>query len=533
MRTRTSGCVAGESGRPFPLCRFAARFWRARERFLFGFGGGEALARFPGEFGEDKVVREAEERGEFLRREGVSVFERDPFCAREVGSGDDAGALGEIGEGFVGGFEGEENGSGFERSNSKHFAADFENEIVTPLDLLGGVGKTEAEFANGLDGIYGHGDSIRESVCRVTSEEGIGLPPGASGRVRGFNEETANDFLVERGGGEIFWLIEVVRRRVIAIGEPVLENFLFGRAGERADVHFDGGNAFDDEAILVAANEAIAERLLIGDGFDAERSGDGCGAIAEVGFFEAFYLEKFERNDGEKHVHVDVGDHRFCGNGGMRGKETRAKEALFFGGNKDEEERAAEFFGMGFQTGGDVEKERVAGSVVHSAVVKAVTAHGLADADVVEVGGEDDEFVFEGRIGAGKFCDEVGRFDFAGLNSDVGFYGDGERETRKWLAIFREGGELGESVAAAGKKFFGRRGIKNERELEAFGFVEFGAGEIHRRMKAIECGAGPRDIHGGGIEDGDCADGAGGAERFPALGEGAVVGGESGGDVRR
>ena len=30
---------------------------------------------------------------------------------------------------------------------------------------------------------------------------------------------------------------------MIAVGEPVLEGFLFGRAESEADVHFDGGNA--------------------------------------------------------------------------------------------------------------------------------------------------------------------------------------------------------------------------------------------------------------------------------------------------
>jgi len=51
-------------------------------------------------------------------------------------------------------------------------------------------------------------------------------------------------------------------------------------------------------------------------------------------------------------------------------------------------------------------------------------------------------------------------------------------------------------------------------------------------MKAIERDAGPGDIHGSGIGNVDDTDHAGGAERFPAFGDGAVVGSECGGDFR-
>ena len=109
-----------------------------------------------GKFGKYKVVGKAEQCSELLRRKRVGVFHGDPFGARKIGRGDDAGALGEFGEGFLGGFEGEKNGGRLKRSNRKHFAADFEDEIVAPLNLLRGVRKREAEFSDGFDGIYGH-----------------------------------------------------------------------------------------------------------------------------------------------------------------------------------------------------------------------------------------------------------------------------------------------------------------------------------------------------------------------------------------
>jgi len=44
------------------------------------------------------------------------------------------------------------------------------------------------------------------------------------------------------------------------------------------------------------------------------------GALAEIGFRESRDLENFQGHDGQKHVDVDVRDHRFRGNGGMGGE---------------------------------------------------------------------------------------------------------------------------------------------------------------------------------------------------------------------
>ena len=110
----------------------------------------------------------------------------------------------------------------------------------------------------------------------------------------------------------------------------------------------------------------------------------GGGAIAEVRFFQAFDFEKFQRDDGKEHVHVDVRDDGFWRDGGMRGEIAGAEKAFFFRGDQNKEERAAQLFGMGFEAGGDVQEDGTARGVVHGAVVDAVAVDGLADAEVVE-----------------------------------------------------------------------------------------------------------------------------------------------------
>ncbi len=81
---------------------------------------------------------------------------------------------------------------------------------------------------------------------------------------------------------QIDGLVHVIGWSVIAIGEPVFEDFLFGRAELEANIALDRGNAVPDEVVLIAADERVAKRLGIGDGFDAHGLRYGRGPRAEV-----------------------------------------------------------------------------------------------------------------------------------------------------------------------------------------------------------------------------------------------------------
>src|SRR5215472_3615660 len=125
---------------------------------------------------------------------------------------------------------------------------------------------------------------VRRSVA---AEEGILPPLRAVGGIGGVEQQSPGELFVAGGGFEIDRLVHVVGRGVVAVGEPVLEDFLFGCAELEADVDLHGGNTFLDEAVLVAANEAVAQRLGVGDGLDAHGLGDGRGTSAEVRFIDA------------------------------------------------------------------------------------------------------------------------------------------------------------------------------------------------------------------------------------------------------
>src|SRR5207245_10521935 len=109
--------------------------------------------------------------------------------------------------------------------------------------------------------------SIRnKSVGGVAAEEGILLPLRARGGVGRFEKQAARKLLVAGGGLLIEGLVYVVGRRVVAIGERVLEDFLLRSAEFEADVHFDCGHFVLDEAELIAVLEYIGQRLRLDNG---------------------------------------------------------------------------------------------------------------------------------------------------------------------------------------------------------------------------------------------------------------------------
>ncbi len=138
----------------------------------------DLVLEFPRELRTYEFVGGAQELGEFRDAEGFAGFERDPFCTGEVGGGNDVWALDELGEGFVTGLEGEADFSGYQRGDGKHLAADFEEQVVAPLDLLGYTGKGKTEFAKMIDvheARFRPGDS--RSVC---SDDITGVGSGTS-----------------------------------------------------------------------------------------------------------------------------------------------------------------------------------------------------------------------------------------------------------------------------------------------------------------------------------------------------------------
>ena len=147
--------------------------------------------------------------------------------------------------------------------------------------------------------------------------------------------------------------------------------------------------------------------------------------------------------------------------------------------------------------------------------------------------GEDDEFLFEGGIGAGQLRDHVGGGDRLGDDGGGGLEGSVKRKVGHGLAVFTESSDFREGVTRTSKKQFGGGGIERDGEVQTLGFIEFGVRKIHGREIAVHGDARPGNVHGGGIGDGDVADGSGFMKSFPALAERLVMRGERSGNVGR
>src|SRR5580658_6499686 len=130
--------------------------------------------------------------------------------------------------------------------------------------------------AFGSTRIAGPACSLRRSaVFSLTGEppeEAIGIPLRAGGRVGHPLRQIQDDVVKLGGGGFVHRLVQVVRRSMIAVRQPILVQLFLGRAGQVAELKRESRNAMPDEAVLVTTDEKIALRLLVGLHFDSDRA---------------------------------------------------------------------------------------------------------------------------------------------------------------------------------------------------------------------------------------------------------------------
>ena len=144
------------------------------------------------------------------------------------------------------------------------------------------------------------------------------------------DEQGSDDLLVFRGRGEVDRLLQVVGRRVIALGQPVFEELLlFGRVGLGSNAHDQRGHSVTDEVVLVAANEKIAHRLGVGLNLHAVRTARSRGAIAKIESSRPKTVRNFSGYDRQEHVDIDVGDDGRGRDRGISGEVAWSPAALF------------------------------------------------------------------------------------------------------------------------------------------------------------------------------------------------------------
>ena len=89
---------------------------------------------------------------------------------------------------------------------------------------------------------------------------------------------------------------------------------------------------------MVAADEDVALRLGIGFDVHAASLGNLGGEIAEIGFGETEHHQRLQRNDGQEHVDIDVGDHRLGVDRRILREVFGAEQSFLFAGNENKEQ---------------------------------------------------------------------------------------------------------------------------------------------------------------------------------------------------
>jgi hypothetical protein len=127
---------------------------------------------------------------------------------------------------------------------------------------------------------------------RLKNESSFHL--GARGTV-GHPFEQAYDDPIELGRGRLIHrLIQIVGRLVIAVANKIVENLIFRRAELVAEFERQGGHALANEAVLIAADEAVLLWFLIGLHADTKLLGRLANGIAEGGFRQPLHFDPLQ-----------------------------------------------------------------------------------------------------------------------------------------------------------------------------------------------------------------------------------------------
>src|SRR5215472_2947206 len=97
-----------------------------------------------------------------------------------------------------------------------------------------------------------------------TAKEAVRLPLGASIGVSYALNQMQDDLVELRRGCLVHRLIQIVRRSMIAVFEPIFVKLFLGRSRQISELERERWNTLADEVVLIAPDEKIALRLLVG-----------------------------------------------------------------------------------------------------------------------------------------------------------------------------------------------------------------------------------------------------------------------------
>src|SRR5580704_4258102 len=101
-------------------------------------------------------------------------------------------------------------------------------------------------------------------------------------------------------------LIQIVRRRMITVLQPVFRRSLLRRPRLITELERQRRHALTNETVLIAANEQIAVRLLIGLYGNSGLLADLPNIVPQRRFRQALHLQITQREQRQEHIHIDI-----------------------------------------------------------------------------------------------------------------------------------------------------------------------------------------------------------------------------------
>jgi len=162
-----------------------------------------------------------------------------------------------------------------------------------------------------------------------STEETVWLPGRTGVGVGDPQEQDLHQMIELCCAREINRLIQVVRRRMIAVLHPVSEKLLVLGTLQVAVHGEQRRDAFLDEAVLITSDEQDSIRFILGMGLDPVLPADIADVITEGRFFEPLDFPMLERAQGKESIQVEVGDD-WAGHSRVVGIVLGTKQSLLF-----------------------------------------------------------------------------------------------------------------------------------------------------------------------------------------------------------
>ena len=224
-------------------------------------------------------------------------------------------------------------------------------------------------------------------------------------------------------------LLQIVGRRMITVGAPVVLDAELGRVSGKAELERQRGDTFADKAELVHADKRVAIGHRIGNQRQTAVRRHRAGIVAQRAFAFTDRGHGGQRPQRQRHVEIEIRDDRPPGHRRTHREIVRSQQALFLGRDDHEQDRPARPVWPAAQPVRDIQHRGHARCIVHRAGVNRPAVDRCADPQMIKMRRQHDILPGQLRIAARQTRDQIGRCQCRLMRNHAGLK---PRCQRKW-----------------------------------------------------------------------------------------------------